>query len=148
MADIIPAVSVNVGVINGGSSASVIAPDCVFEVTVVMPVGLDPSAVFDSACKIISQYPEAQAHLEGADPADISSPDHEMTAILRQTVTGLHWPEPQVVPDVAISDCRYWRYRGIPAFWYGPDRANVGAANKSVKLREAFTLYALICLHL
>ncbi|KAH7084974.1 hypothetical protein BKA63DRAFT_548224 [Paraphoma chrysanthemicola] len=141
-ADIIPVVSVNVGTIHGGSSATVIAPDCVFEVTVVMPVGADPHLVFNEASKIVARYPEAQIHLEGADAADISDPEHEMTAILQHTVTGLGWPQPQMVPDVAISDLRYWRYRGIPGFWYGPNGENVSAANESVEIKE---LLHLIC---
>lgn len=139
-ADLIPVVSVNVGTIEGGSSPSVISPDCVFGVTVVMPVGLDPKSVFNKASEIVSRYPEANIHLEGADAADISDPEHEMTAILQQTVVQLGLPEPQMVPDIAISDLRYWRNRGIPGFWYGPDGTNVSAANESVEVEEVLHL--------
>jgi succinyl-diaminopimelate desuccinylase len=138
--DIIPVVSMNVGTIQGGCSAAVISPNCDFEVTVVMPVGLDPKSVFNKAKEIVDWYPEAQIHLEGADAADISDPEHEMTAILQQTVTGLGWPQPQMVPDIAISDLRYWRYRGIPGFWYGPNGENVSAANESVEIEELLHL--------
>ena len=139
-ADVIPAVSVNIGIIKGGCSPTVIASNCTFRVTVVMPVGLDPRAVFKEASEIIARYPEAQVHLEGADPGDISDPEHEMAEILQRTVTELGWVQPQIVPDVAISDLRYWRYRGIPGFWYGPDGAQVSAANESVPIEELFHL--------
>lgn len=76
----------------------------------------------------------------GADLGDMSNPDNEMAAILQDTVTDLDWPKPQLVPDVAISDLRYWRYREIPGFWYGPDGEKVSAANESVDIEEMLHL--------
>lgn len=139
-AGLIPSTSVNVGTIHGGSSASVISPDCVFEVAVVIPVGADPNLVLKKASTIVAKYPEAQIHIEGVDAADISDPDHEMSRILQDTVTDLGWPRPQLVPDVAISDLRYWRTRGTPGFWYGPDGEHVSAANESVEVEEILHL--------
>lgn len=40
-AEVIPVISTNIGTITGGNSPAVIAPNCEFEVTVVMPTGLD-----------------------------------------------------------------------------------------------------------
>jgi succinyl-diaminopimelate desuccinylase len=65
-----------------------------------------------------------------------------MTAILQHTVTYLGWPQPQMVLDIAISDLRYWRYRGTPGFWYGPNGDNVSASNESVEIEE---LLHLVC---
>lgn len=135
-AELIPAVSFDVGTIEGGSSPSLIASDCAFSATVVIPVGVDPHSIFQRAKEIVASYPDAQIHLEGADAGDVSNPDHEMTKILQDTVVELGRPRPQVVPDVAISDLRYWRYRGVPGFWYGLDGKNVGAANESIEIAE------------
>ncbi|KAF9694597.1 hypothetical protein EKO04_007233 [Ascochyta lentis] len=140
MSDVSPAVSINIGIIQGGCSASVTAPNYVFEVTVVMPVGLDPHVMFQKANKIVAKYPEAQILLEGTDAADISDPELEITAILQRTVTELGLPEPRLVSDVTISDLRYWRYRRIPGFWYGPDEEDVSAANESVKIEDLLHL--------
>lgn len=63
-----------------------------------------------------------------------------MVASLQDTVTDLGWPKPQLVPHVAISDLRYWRYRGILGFWYGPNVENVSAANECVDIEEILHL--------
>ncbi|MCW3792662.1 M20/M25/M40 family metallo-hydrolase [Paenibacillus sp. LS1] len=139
-ASILPLITVNVGTIQGGSSPSVISPECNFSVSVVLPVGADPYVVFSKARDIISRYPEAEIELEGVDSADVSDPDSEMAQILQETVMGLGWAKPEMVPDVAISDCRYWRYRGTPAFWYGPDGSECSAANESVAIEELLHL--------
>ncbi|MGZ0043083.1 M20/M25/M40 family metallo-hydrolase [Paenibacillus ottowii] len=135
-ADILPLITVNVGTIEGGSSPSVISPDCTFSVSVVLPVGADPYMIFSKARDIVARYPEAEIEMEGVDSADVSDPDSEMAHILQETVEGLGWTKPEMVPDVAISDCRYWRYRGTPAFWYGPDGSDCSASNESVSIEE------------
>lgn len=48
--------------------------------------------------------------------------------------------KPEPVPDIAISDCRHWRYRGIPAFWCGADGSRYSAANEYVEIEELLHL--------
>ncbi|WZH47103.1 uncharacterized protein QYS62_008245 [Fusarium acuminatum] len=139
-AEVIPVISTNIGTITGGDSPAVIASNFEFEVTVVMPTGLNPHVIFEKASDIVSRYPEARIELMRADLGDISNPDNEMVAILQDTVIDLGWPKPQLVPDVAISDLRYWRHRGIPGFWYGPNGENVSAANESVNIEKMLHL--------
>lgn len=131
-----PLITVNVGTINGGTSASVISPDCAFSVSVVIPVGADPYPVLAKAQDIIARYPEAELIFEGIDTADVSAPDGELAMILQDTVESLGRVRPEFTPSIAISDCRYWRYRGIPAYWYGVDGPDCSAANESVPIEE------------
>jgi acetylornithine deacetylase/succinyl-diaminopimelate desuccinylase-like protein len=133
---VLPQVSVNVGTIQGGSAASVISPDCLFGVSIVVPPGADCYAIFAEAKAIVARFGEAELFLEGIDPPDISSVDGELARILQDTVEGLGMPRPDMTPAVAISDCRYWRYRGTPAYWYGPNAPLCSAANESVGIDE------------
>lgn len=141
-----PLITVNVGTINGGSSASVISPDCSFSVSVVIPVGADPYPVLATAQEIINRYPEAELVLEGIDTADVSAPDGELAVILQNIIQGLGRPKPEFTPSIAISDCRYWRYRGTPAYWYGPDGPDCSAANESVSIEELLHVVRTIAL--
>lgn len=131
-----PLITVNVGTINGGTSASVISPDCLFSVSVVIPVGADPYPVLAKAQEIVGRYPEAELIFEGIDSADVSAPDGELAVILQDTVESLGHVRPEFTPAIAISDCRYWRYRGSPAYWYGVDGPDCSAANESVAIDE------------
>ncbi|MDE6619685.1 MAG: M20/M25/M40 family metallo-hydrolase [Lachnospiraceae bacterium] len=139
-AELLNRITVDVTTIKGGDLLSVIAPECTFTVAVVTPVGADPYLIYKKAQEMISHYSEAELVLEGISVADISDPDHEMVKILQDTVTGLGWEKPEPVPDIAISDCRHWRYRGIPAFWYGPDGSRCSAANEYVSIDELLHL--------
>lgn len=133
-------ITVDITTIQGGDLLSVIAPECSFTVAVVVSVSADSYLVFQQASKIIATYPEAELVLEGISVADISNPNHEMVGILQDTVAMLGQEKPEPVPDIAISDCRYWRYRNIPAFWYGADGSRCSAANEYVEIDELLHL--------
>lgn len=123
-------VTVDICTIKGGSLYSVVAPDCVFEGAVVYPIGCLSEDLISSMKSIVSRYPEAKLKIEGADEPDYSEPTDEMVAILRDVVVAQGLEEPVPVPDIAISDCRYWRYEGVPSFWYGPYGDGIGGANE------------------
>ena len=137
-ADLLAKVTVDISTIEGGSLLGVIPAKCDFSVAIVIPIGMDPYAIYEKVQYIIDKYPEATLSLEGIDSADVTDPDHKMVHILQDTVENLGKKRPLPTPDIAISDCRYWRYRGIPAFWYGPDGSNCSAANESVLIDEVF----------
>lgn len=74
--------------------------------------------------------------------ADICSPLTEFAGMIQDAAEELNGHRPVMTPDIAISDCRYWRYRGIPAYWYGPDSFLCSAANENVSLDEIFHIAA------
>lgn len=139
-AELLNRITVDITTIKGGDLLSVIAPECTFTVAIVTPVGADPYLIYKKAQEMVSHYSEAELVLEGISVADISDPDHEMVKILQDTVTGLGWEKPEPVLDIAISDCRHWRYRGIPAFWYGPDGSRCSAGDEYVSIDELLHL--------
>lgn len=67
---------------------------------------------------------------------EISPPDTEFVKILSETVESLGKEKPILTPDIAISDCRYWRYKKIPAYWYGVGGELCSAANEFVTIED------------
>jgi|GEM_PF-1264132 len=134
--ELLTKVAVDVCTFDAGCLHCVIPSNCRFSVTVTIPVGVDPYQVIHHVKAIVEKYPEAVFKLESIDSPDISDPDGEMAEILKSTVADLGWDEPVLTPDIAISDCRYWRYKGTPAYWYGPDGADCSAANEFVSIEE------------
>lgn len=133
----------------GGSLLCVIAPDCSFSATTVIPVGADPYTVYKKIEEIVGRYPEASLFWDGIDSADICSPFTEIAGLIQDTAEELSGKRPVMTPDIAISDCRYWRYRGIPAYWYGPDSFLCSTADEHVSIDEIFhiaTTHALTAL--
>lgn len=141
-AELIGRITTDICTVKGGSLLCVIAPDCEFSASVVIPVGTDPYRVYKKVGEIIGRYPEATLYWDGIDSADICSPCTEFAGMILDTAEDLNGHRPVMTPDIAISDCRYWRYRGIPAYWYGPDSFLCSAANEHVSLDEIFHIAA------
>jgi acetylornithine deacetylase/succinyl-diaminopimelate desuccinylase-like protein len=135
-AEVLPRVTVNIGIIQGGSKVNVIAADCIFEVDTRIPIGCDHHKIVARAKQIVARYPEAAIEKLFVAPSDYADPEGEMAAVLRQTVKSLGWTQPELLPSLATSDCRYWRDRGTPAYWYGPSSTNICAADESVSIEE------------
>lgn len=147
-------VTVDACTIQGGSLYSVVAPDCTFAGAVVYPIGCPSDDLIARMQTIVDEHPEATLAIEAVDEPDYSDPTDEMVAILSDVIVEQGMEAPVAVPDIAISDCRYWRYDGVPGFWYGPYGEGIGGANEYVTvddvlhttrvLAEAGAMYLLL----
>ena len=102
----------------------------------MIPLGTNVDALIAELKSTTNEYPEAELNIEGVDLPEISPPDGEFAKILCDTVIKLGKSKPVLTPDVAISDCRYWRYLGIPAYWYGPGGELCSAADEYVTIED------------
>lgn len=139
-AHMLPLISVDAGTIEGGDSPAVIAPHCKFSGAIVIPVGADPDVIFAKAKEIVGRYPEAEIILDSSDAPDYADPHSEFAVILQDTVEGLGRVRPEMTPATAMSDSAFWRYRGTPAYWYGPDGSAVSGPNEYVEIEELLHL--------
>lgn len=131
-ADIILRPTVNVGTINGGIKVNMIPDTCTFELDIRMPVGLLQEQVLDLMQQsIIPRYaPEAtieiDVHHAASNPFSYSSPTHPMVDLLADNaesltsnLTGEGRVRPLAIPSMGATDCKHYRYAGVPAFVYG-----------------------------
>lgn len=129
-------ITVDVCTIRGGSISVVIPADCTFTVSIVFPQGTNVDDLTKRVKQIEGRYSEVTLNIDGVDLPDYADPYGEMPGIIRQTAKKIGMEEPVLTPDIAISDCRYWRYQGIPAYWYGPGGSDCSAANESVLIED------------
>ena len=129
-------VTVDICTIKGGAFSSVIADSCEFTAAIVIPLGTDVERLIDELKRIVEKYPEAALRIDGVDLPDISPTNGELAKILRETVIELGKAKPLLTPEVALSDCRYWRYRGTPAYWYGAGGELCSAADEFVTIED------------
>ena len=129
-------VTVDICTIKGGSLSTVIAADCKFTAAIVIPLGIDVNSLISKIRSIVEKYSEAKLTIDGVDLPEMSPPDSELTKILSDTVVELGKTQPVLTPDIAISDCRYWRYLGIPAYWYGLGGELCSAADEFVLIED------------
>ena len=129
-------ITVDICTVKGGSLSVVIPFDCRFTVSIVFPIGTDIGLLHEKIKEISDRYPEVEIRVDGVDLPDYSNPDGELPALIQDVCKSLGYKRPVLTPDIAISDCRYWRYRNIPAYWYGVGGENCSAANESIRVDE------------
>lgn len=129
-------ITVDVCTIKGGSLSVVIPSDCCFTVSIVFPQGTDVNLLTKKVNEISDKYDEVTLHIDGVDMPDMSDKNGELPSIIQTAAESIGLKRPVLTPDIAISDCRYWRYKGIPAYWFGPGGESCSAANENVLIED------------
>ena len=140
--EIITKPTLNIGKLNGGLKVNMIPDRCVFEADIRLPVGLDAREVLELIGGILKGFPQVTMSVQEAasNPANVCAHDHRMVRLLANNAKSLTSVQPLAVPGIGATDCKFWRYRKVPAFVYGPSPAGMAMANESVSVDEFITV--------
>lgn len=137
-ADLVAEVSVNIGMVEGGLKTNMIPSQCRLEADVRLPVGVSKQQVRAELARILKEFPEVTLE-EVSHPeheANWCDPDGEMLRhiqVAAERVTGIR---PVPVVTLALTDARFWRLAGVPAYIYGCSPDRMGTYDESVALDE------------
>lgn len=135
-ADTVSAVTLNVGTIRGGLKVNMVPGECVFETDIRLPVGVEKQQVLDRVAEVLKRYPEATVRETQFSPPSWCDPNGEMVEILQRNVQALKGFTPTPIVSLGGTDARLWRYRGIPAYVYGPFPRGMGSTDEHVEIEE------------
>lgn len=139
-ADIATKCTLNIGTIHGGLKVNMIPGTCVFEADVRMPQGLTADDVMQVVRKVLEEKYQGEARVEiqqaASNPAATSAHDHPMVGILAKQAERFTGRTPVAIPSLGATDCKHYRYRGIPAYTLGVSPDFMGAKNESVSVDE------------
>jgi succinyl-diaminopimelate desuccinylase len=135
-AEIVGKVTINVGRIRGGVKVNMVPNQCVVEVDIRLPIGLDKEKVMAEVDKIAARYPQVTREEISYTAPSWSDPSGEMVGYIQANVKDLKGFEPQPVVSLGGTDARLWRYRTVPAYVYGPFPCNMGAADEYIEVEE------------
>ncbi|KUI65171.1 Succinyl-diaminopimelate desuccinylase [Cytospora mali] len=137
-ADIAMKCTLNIGTLTGGLKVNMIPGRCVFEADIRMPLGLTAEGVLAVIHKVLEGYPEARVEVQEAasNPAAASVHDHPMVEILARQAERVTGRRPLAIPSMGATDCKFYRYRGVPAYVFGVSPEGMGARNESVSVEE------------
>lgn len=117
--------TVNIGTINGGVKVNMIPDYCEFELDIRLPVGLLAEEVLDVIDKIIADEKYADASIElkkqdaASNPASFSTIDHAVIDLIKNNAEAVGGLRPAMIPSMGATDCKHYRYVGVPAYVYG-----------------------------
>ena len=134
-ADFISKVVVNVGVIRGGLKVNMTPGECVMELDIRIPIGLDQARLRAELAKLLAEYGQVSMTVTEAHCYELSwcDPQGEMLEIIQRNAYAVTGTLPQPITTLAGTDCRYWRQRGIPAYVYGPSPDNMDTRRGSLR---------------
>lgn len=142
-ADVAGRCSFNVGIVRGGLKVNMIPGQCVFEVDIRMPLGVtreDVLAVIDGVVDKGGYGQDVVVEVQEAasNPAAASLLDHPIVDILARQAARVSpgVAKPVAIPSLGATDCKHYRYRGIPAYVFGVSPETMGARNESVSVDE------------
>jgi acetylornithine deacetylase/succinyl-diaminopimelate desuccinylase-like protein len=117
--------TVNIGTIRGGLKVNMIPATCSSELDIRLPAGLTREHVLELIGSIIPKYKEAKIELSiheaHSNPSSFSQPSHPMVGLLAKNakLVAPETDEPVPILSIGATDCKHYRYRGIPAYVYG-----------------------------
>lgn len=129
--------TVNIGTIKGGDKVNMIPSKCTFEAEIRLPIGLTAEAVLTAIDdKVLANVPEASYAVQAAatNPSAASPIDHEMVGLIQKNAASDQIP--LAIPSLGATDCKHFRYLGIPAFSYGPSPVSMAEKNERVSVAE------------
>lgn len=131
-------VTVNPGVIRGGLKVNMVAAECLFEVDVRLPNGLEAPSILADVDRLVSRHPEVSYRVTNYNPPSWCPPDSEMIQLVRANAKAVSGIDPVPVVSLGGTDARLWRYKNIPAIVYGPSPTGMGSTDEHVTLDEFF----------
>ncbi|KAK6433252.1 hypothetical protein LTR95_010570 [Oleoguttula sp. CCFEE 5521] len=132
--------TVNIGTIHGGVKVNMIPSTCVFEVDIRLPIGLTAETVLTAIEAMLEDVPEATFEVQhtASNPASASAPNHELPEVVRRNAELVRGKgrAPLAIPSLGATDCKFWRYAGVPAYSFGVSPETMAAVDERVSVKE------------
>ncbi|KAL4894156.1 hypothetical protein BDV59DRAFT_175928 [Aspergillus ambiguus] len=132
--------TVNIGTIKGGLKVNMIPDTCEFELDIRLPVGLTADEVLAVLDTTRQRYQDATITLRkqeaASNPSSFSPIDHPMISCLRYNGHLVGGVYPVATPSMGATDCKHYRYAGVPAYVYGCSPVSMASVNESASIDE------------
>jgi len=129
-------VTFNAGIIRGGLKVNMIPAECSFEADFRLPIGLRKDTLVAEIEKVVARHPQASFEETQFSEPNWCDPEHELVRALQANVKTLKGFEPRPAVGLGGTDTRLWRYRGVPAYVYGPSPRTMGKTDERVEIEE------------
>jgi succinyl-diaminopimelate desuccinylase len=135
-AQILQKLTVNIGVLKGGTMLNMLPGTCVVEADVRVPIGVDADDMVREAGRIAARYPAVTMEVVRKFNPLWSDPEHEVCRLIQANAEEIGGFLPPAIVSLPSTDVRLWRMRGIPAFVYGITPHNVAMADEYAEIDE------------
>jgi succinyl-diaminopimelate desuccinylase len=137
-ADIALKPTLNIGMLHGGLKVNMIPDLCVVEADIWLPIGLTADLVLGHIRQILESFPEAELAVQEAasNPASYCTIDHPLLKAIADNAEQVIGRKPLGIPSLGATDCKFWRYVGVPAYSFGVSPETMAARDERVVIDE------------
>jgi succinyl-diaminopimelate desuccinylase len=130
--------TVNIGVLRGGVKVNMIPDLCTMEADIRLPMGLNASVVLKHIDSILESFPEVEMQVQEAasNPASYCAIDHPLLEAIASNAETVIGRKPLAIPSLGATDCKFWRYLGVPAYSFGVSPETMAAKDERVLIDE------------
>ena len=137
-ADVATRVTMSIGVIRGGLKVNMMPGNCHVEADIRLPFGVERADVLKEIEAILVNYPDVTLSVQEAasNPATASDPLHPMMGILKRVIADNSEHRPEAIAGIGATDCKFFRYKGVPSFVYGPSPDTMSMPDEHVPIED------------
>jgi acetylornithine deacetylase/succinyl-diaminopimelate desuccinylase family protein len=139
--DTLQRVTVNLGVIGGGTSVNIIADQAHALLDIRIPPGISAAETIKRIEEMIEETPNVEVHVLTSTDPNVTDPNHEIVELALANAKGLLGDTVVRNMRVGMSDARLYRKHGIPSIVYGPTSYNMGGPDEHVKIDDLFAVF-------
>lgn len=134
-------VTVNIGVISGGTTVNIVPDQASARVDVRFPPGLTVSGLVETAKALIADCVGVRLEVLSSTEANWTEPGNEIVETVARNACETIGAAPARNMRLGFSDARFYRLAGIPAVVFGPTPYGMGGVNEHVRLEELRTVF-------
>jgi succinyl-diaminopimelate desuccinylase len=134
--EILSRITFSVGTISGGLKCNLIPDYCRAEVDIRIPHGVRSSDILEEIERVRSHYKEIEYTLLQVTEPSYTPVDQEILQLTRKNAEKVRGHRVFFTCGMNGTDCRHFRFRGIPACFYGPRFYDLGAGNEYITVPD------------
>jgi succinyl-diaminopimelate desuccinylase len=135
-ADTLASVTVNAGVVRGGTKINLVADRCEAEVDVRLPPGVSTGEVLRHVGRVARRHHGMRYEVLHLSEPNWTSPDLPFMQVVQRAVTRVRGEAPHFNISSPGTDSRVFRRVGIPVAVFGPTPYGMGAADEHVTVAD------------
>lgn len=135
-AEVLGAVTVNLGRIEGGTSPNLVPARAEAALDIRIPVGLSVAEVEQALVRALAGRDGIVLDVLRRCEPTVTDPQHPIAQAVRQAAAEVLGQVPAINMRVGASDARLFRQAGIPTIVYGPAPHNMGGVDEYVLVDE------------
>lgn len=140
------AVTVNVGVIEGGEAFNLVAGRALARLDVRIPAGLSVAEMQKRiAGRLTSVSGVSFTIMSSFEPA-WTDPDHPIVRLALKNAAEASGEDVHLNYRLGYSDCRFYRRAGMPAILCGPNAHNLGGPDEAVAVEDVHRVFRTIAM--